>query len=112
LRRNLHFGRSTVAAARHLTYVESGAADRIVGSIAGLLPHLAHVVYACRLAAGATVLDVAHRAGVDASTVYRFERARAWPRDPDTLLCAYAAENDDDPTDLWQQAIDAWRRSR
>lgn len=77
----------------------------------GLLPHLATVVQACRMAAKVSVMDIASIARVDPSTVYRFERGRAWPRDPDVLLAAYGTIEDCHPSVLWQRALNRWLKA-
>jgi hypothetical protein len=40
--------------------------------------------------------------------IARFERARAWPHDPDLLIDSYAQLCDLAPREIWQAAINAW----
>jgi transcriptional regulator with XRE-family HTH domain len=47
--------------------------------------------------------------GVNQMTVSRFEQGRAWPRDPDQIIAAYAEDLDLDPRDLWEEACRRWR---
>lgn len=75
---------------------------------APLLPHLAKVAKCARKKARATTQEIAHDAHVDPSTVRRFERARAWPHNPDTLIAAYARRARRRPEDIWREALDRW----
>lgn len=61
---------------------------------------------------GATMLDIATRAGVSESVVSRFEAGAGWRRRTDEIVAAYAHELDVTPQDVWEAALDAWRRSR
>lgn len=74
-----------------------------------MLEHLAHAARAARRAAEASTLDVAAAARVDAATVRRFERARAWPRDPDALIAAYARASRCSSKTIWRDAVNSWR---
>lgn len=52
--------------------------------------------------------DVGFWAG-DASSVYRFEQRKGWPRDPDRMVNAYAKECGlDDARELWRLALELW----
>lgn len=73
-----------------------------------MLPQLAKAARCARKDAGASTAEVAHDANVDPVTVRRFERARAWPRDPDALICAYARAAHRDPKEIWREALDRW----
>ncbi|MCU1677919.1 MAG: hypothetical protein JWM93_2677 [Frankiales bacterium] len=55
--------------------------------------------------------EVAALAGVDVATVSRFERAKAWPRDPDELVAAYAALAKVRPQEIWRAAVNAWNHN-
>lgn len=90
----------------------SSASFNITMSAAALLPHLAAVARECRQAADATVWDIADAAGVNTSTVYRFERGCAWPKDPDMLLAAYGVIEDCHPAELWERALRRWRQGQ
>jgi DNA-binding XRE family transcriptional regulator len=70
-----------------------------------LLPHLAQVLRDARTRTSCTVADVAQAAGFDASTIYRLERAVAWPRDPDSIIGAYARLTGLAPRRLWRDAV-------
>lgn len=48
--------------------------------------------------------------GVDQSTVTRFEKHTAWPKDPDALVAAYADDLDVPVLELWAAALGLWRR--
>lgn len=47
--------------------------------------------------------------GVDQSTIARFEKHTAWPRNTDAIVQAYADDLDISPLDLWGAALDLWR---
>lgn len=54
---------------------------------------------------------VAARAGVDRSSIYRFEKEAHWPSDPDRLVAAYAEViGVMDARELWEAALRRWRR--
>lgn len=59
-----------------------------------------------------TLMDVANRAGVSEAAVSRFEAGKGWRRRTDEIVAAYALELGVQPDDVWQGALDAWRRSR
>jgi hypothetical protein len=79
-----------------------------MSSVSALLPLLATVARRARAGAGASTTEVALAAHVDPSTVRRFETARAWPRDPDALIGAYARITRRKPRELWREAVDQW----
>jgi hypothetical protein len=47
--------------------------------------------------------------GRDQSTIARFEDHKAWPRDPDEIVRAYAEDLDVKPSELWAAAIALWQ---
>src|SRR5687768_16117767 len=69
---------------------------------------LARACRQARAATGRKQVHVAASADVDQSTVNRFEKGKAWPRNADRLVAAYAADLDIDPIDLWEQALRDW----
>ena len=53
---------------------------------------------------------VAAVAGMDTSTIYRFEQNGTWPREPDEFIAAYAKTAGlPDARDLWDTALRRWR---
>lgn len=70
-----------------------------------MLAALADELRGARQRAGVSTFEIAFFAGVDVSTVRRFERGRAWPRDPDQLVDAYARATRLAPHALWRAAI-------
>jgi hypothetical protein len=79
-------------------------------SMSELLPYISAVCKETRKESGARVTGVADAAGYDsATTINRFERSVAWPRDPDAVVGAYAKGAKVSPFDLWDEAI---RRAR
>jgi hypothetical protein len=73
-----------------------------------MLPQLAKAARCARKEAGATTEQIAHDAQIDPSPVHRFERAGAWPRDPDALIPAYARRARRRPEEIWREALDRW----
>jgi hypothetical protein len=73
-----------------------------------MLAHLSAAAGSARREAGCSAAAIAIEAGVDPATVYRFERARAWPRDPDELVAAYARLVGMAPRDLWGEGLARW----
>ena len=60
---------------------------------------------------GATLVEVAARAGVDPSTIYRFENEGRWPKDPDRTVAAYGeVVGVKDAREIWEAALRRWRR--
>jgi hypothetical protein len=73
-----------------------------------MLTHLAWAARTARETAGATTHDIAALAHIDVSSVRRFERARAWPRDPDLLIAAYARQASTTARHIWAAALAHW----
>lgn len=61
---------------------------------------------------GATMLDIATRAGVSESVISRFETGTGWRRRTDAIVDAYAHELDIDAHTLWASALDGWTQAR
>jgi transcriptional regulator with XRE-family HTH domain len=60
--------------------------------------------------AGQKPKTVAELAGVDASTISRFENNQAWPQKIDRMVAAYAMLSGvDDGRDLWHEAVERFR---
>jgi hypothetical protein len=57
-------------------------------------------------------VHVAAGADVDQSTIWRFERAGAWPRNADRVVAAYAEDLDVTAFDLWEEALRMWGEYR
>lgn len=76
-----------------------------------MLYWLAEAACQSRKAAGRRQVHIAASTikGVDQSTIARFEKHAAWPRDPDAIVQAYADDLDVAPADLWGAALDLWR---
>jgi hypothetical protein len=54
---------------------------------------------------------VAATAGLSAGQLWRFEAHENWPRHFDRIVWAYATIlGADDPRDIWQLALDRWKR--
>jgi hypothetical protein len=72
---------------------------------------LAEAAKDARLAAKRKQVHVAASAGagVDQSTIARFEKHIAWPRDVDIIVQAYADDLDVAAVELWDQALKKWR---
>jgi hypothetical protein len=49
------------------------------------------------------LIHIAVEADMDPSTIYRFEQGH-WPRDPDHIIGAYAADLEIDPSEFWDEA--------
>lgn len=62
-----------------------------------------------RIAAGRLQVHVAASANVNQSTIDRFEKGGAWPRDTDRFVNAYADDLDIEPVQLWDEALRLWR---
>lgn len=73
---------------------------------------LARACEAARKAAGRRQVHVAASADVDQSTIARFERGAAWPKDTDQVVAAYADDLDIQPIDLWSEALRMWQEHR
>ena len=70
---------------------------------------LARAASAAREAAGRKQVHVAASADLDQSSIARFEKGISWPRQPDTIVGAYAEDLDVSPIQLWEQALQLWR---
>jgi len=74
---------------------------------------LAQAAKSARKTAGRRQIHVAASGvGKDQSTVNRFEKAGAWPRNPDQMVQQYADDLDIDPLDIWAEALRLWRAHR
>lgn len=62
-----------------------------------------------RLEAGIRQIEVSTAAGVTDTIVSRFEHGTGTPRNLDAVVVAYGQECDEDPFDLWMQALHQWR---
>jgi len=71
-----------------------------------LLAALADVCRERRQEAGLRVIDIAAAGHLDPATIYQFERARRWPRDPQRMVEAYAAELGIKPGAIWREALE------
>jgi ribosome-binding protein aMBF1 (putative translation factor) len=69
---------------------------------------LATVCREAREEANRGQVHIAARLGVNQATIARFERAHAWPRDPDQMAQAYADELGVEAVELWAEAIRRW----
>lgn len=76
-----------------------------------MLEHIGPAARDARERAGLKQIDIATAARVSHVAVSRFERAESWPRHPDALVEAYAAELGVEPIELWQAALERWRSS-
>lgn len=64
-----------------------------------------------REAANVAVTDLAHRAGVNPTTIYLFEAARRWPRKRtmDEIIAVYADMTGlADGREIWETALSEW----
>lgn len=73
-----------------------------------MLEALAWAARRARQTAHVARWTVAAAADVDDNTIRRFERARAWPVDPERIVNAYAELADLHPREIWQAAVNAW----
>lgn len=64
-----------------------------------------------REAAGRMHVHVAASMSKDQSTVYRFEQGNTVPRDLNLFIAAYADDLDIKPIQIWERALDLWRKS-
>ena len=77
-----------------------------------LLPHLGEACKEARGEAGVRPTGVADLAGYNAiTTITRFEKGTAWPRNPDVVVNAYAATTGVSVFDLWGEALDRARKA-
>jgi hypothetical protein len=70
-----------------------------------LLPHRAAAAEAARERRGRLQVHIAASLNRDQSTIYRFEEAKAWPRNPDLVIQAYADDRDISAADIWADAV-------
>lgn len=73
---------------------------------------LSRACEAARKAASRRQVHVAASANVDQSTIARFEKGTAWPRQTDRVVAAYADDLEVDAVDLWQEALRLWAEDR
>lgn len=76
-----------------------------------LLRHLGEVAREAREKAGVKQVRVAANLEVNQETISRFERGRAWPRNPERFVAAYAQEVHANALELWEEALRRWRAS-
>jgi hypothetical protein len=96
--------RSVPARKRGLTdkgYGHAGMADHMIR-------WLAQAAQEARLEAGRLEVHVAAALNRDQSTINRFEQGKAWPRNPDETIQAYADDLGVDPRQIWTRAIELW----
>jgi hypothetical protein len=112
---NLHRAKSAQAAQAP---EHGGAYDQPVPSPESthdsMLEWLAEAAATLRLAAEPKrkQVHIAAGADVDQSTINRFEKAEAWPKNPDTIVRAYADDLDVDPIQIWEHALRLWAQNR
>lgn len=70
---------------------------------------LAHVCRAARQAAKESQETIANLTGLKRSSVNRFEMNSTWPRNPESMLRAYAEVVGKDSRELWEIALSQWR---
>lgn len=70
---------------------------------------LARAAKELREAADRKQVHIAASIDKDQSTIYRFEQARAWPRQADLIVAGYADDLDiDDARTIWRRALELW----
>jgi len=74
-----------------------------------MLPHLATALRDAREKAGKKRSHAAAAADHDQSAITRFEKVKAWPRNPDQFVNAYAEVLGVDAIDLWALALARWK---
>jgi hypothetical protein len=74
-----------------------------------MLYWLAKAAEDARDRAGRLQVHVAASASVNQSTIDRFEKHIAWPRDADRVINAYADDLDIASIHLWEEALRMWR---
>lgn len=77
----------------------------------GMLRFLAGAAKTAREAAGRKQVHIAAEADKDQSAIYRFEKADGWPRNPDEIIRAYAADLEIEAIELWARALELWREA-
>ena len=74
-----------------------------------MLYWLARAAKELREEAGRMQVHIAATMSIDQSSIYRFEQGRAWPRQTDLMIAAYAEDLDvADARDIWRRALDMW----
>ncbi|HWF25204.1 MAG TPA: hypothetical protein VG275_07145 [Solirubrobacteraceae bacterium] len=74
--------------------------------------YIAQAAAEARTAAGRKRYHIAAAAvgeGANPSTVFRFEKGEAWPKNPDHMVDLYAADLELSPIALWARALELWR---
>jgi transcriptional regulator with XRE-family HTH domain len=77
-----------------------------------MLPWIGAAARAAREARDRKQVHIAATLGVDQGTIGRFEGGRAWPRDPDKVLGAYAEDLEIDALEIWETALADWKAGR
>lgn len=86
-----------------------------VADTESMLYWLAEAARKARLTAGRKQVHVAAsykavaKEAVDQSTIARFEKHIAWPRDADAMIAAYADDLNVTAVELWSAAVEMWR---
>lgn len=73
-----------------------------------MLPFLAAAAVELRKAAERKQVHVAASANLDQSTIWRFERGESWPRDPDSIIGAYADDLGITAGEIWARGLGLW----
>lgn len=73
-----------------------------------MLYWIARTCREARIAARRKQVHIGASADMDQSTINRFEKGIAWPRNPDLLVDAYAHDLDVPAHVLWRRALEAW----
>lgn len=73
-----------------------------------MLDHLGQACREAREFGDLRQIDIATRANTTHATISRFETGEYWPRDPDRIVAAYAAELGVSSRSLWQLALQRW----
>jgi transcriptional regulator with XRE-family HTH domain len=76
-----------------------------------MLYWLARATREMRKARDRKQVHVAASAGVDQSTIWRWEQAVGWPRNIDAVIAAYADDFEIEPLVIWEHALELWRAS-
>lgn len=76
-----------------------------------MLDYLGQAARAAREQAGLRQIDIATTADVSHVTISEFERGGGWPERLDEILVAYAEETGCEQVDLWEEALELWRRA-
>jgi len=89
--------------------IDSGAYLHAVADEATMLYWVALACRSARESAGRLQVHIGASANVDQSTINRFEKHIAWPRDADKLVAAYAEDLGIEPIQLWREALRLWQ---